>query len=400
MRTQSLFLAAIVCGIIHAANIVLCASEMPWIVVPGGKRTDGEWLGGAFAGKHFVQFIALDQNERPRPEIAQAWVKHLTTAIREKDQRHLLTVGLVDWSLDRPGLTSGFVPAKIADDIDFLCVHLYPEKGKLDKAFETLAGFSVGKPVVIEGTYPHHLQGICADKEAIYWSFTTTLVKTDLSGKLLKKVPVANHQGDLCYHDGKLYVAVNLGKFNDPKGNADSWVYVYDAATLKELARHEVQEVFHGAGGIGIRNGHFFVVGGLPDGVEENYVYEYDAKFKFQKKHVIKSAHTYLGIQTATFAHDRWWFGCYGDPKILLVTDADFQMKGRFEFDCSLGIVGLPDSRFLSATGQCEKDKGCMGSVRIAVPDEKNGLKFLGRGDLQRPALRPGKPLRGHAEQG
>lgn len=26
--------------------------------------------------------------------------------------------------------------------------------------------------VTCEGTYPHHLQGICADKEAIYWSFT------------------------------------------------------------------------------------------------------------------------------------------------------------------------------------------------------------------------------------
>jgi hypothetical protein len=54
----------------------------------------------------------------------------------------------------------------------------------------------------------------------------------------------------------------------------------------------------------------------------------------------------------------------------------------------------------LSATGKCEKDKCCMGSVRIAVPDEKTGLKFLGRGNLQRPALRPGKPLRGHAAQG
>lgn len=230
--------------------------------------------------------------------------------------------------------------------------------------------------VTCEGTYPHHLQGICADNEAIYWCFTTTLVKTDLNGKLLKKVPVANHHGDLCFHEGKLYVAVNLGKFNDPKGNADSWVYVYDAATFKELARHEVQEVFHGAGGIGIRNGHFFVVGGLPDSVEENFVYEYDAKFKFQKKHVIKSGHTHLGIQTATFANDRWWFGCYGDPKILLVTDADFKMKGRYEFDCSLGIVALPDGRFLSATGKCEKDKGCTGSARIAVADEKAGLRI------------------------
>ncbi|MGC1272695.1 MAG: hypothetical protein WBC44_03235 [Planctomycetaceae bacterium] len=231
------------------------------------------------------------------------------------------------------------------------------------------------RDVTCEGMYQHHLQGICADKEAIYWSFTTALVKTDLDGKLLKKVPVANHHGDLCYHDGKLFVAVNLGKFNDPSGNADSWVYVYDAATLKELAHREVQEVFHGAGGIGIRNGHFFVVGGLPDGVEENYVYEYDVRLNFQKKHVLQSGHTHLGIQTATFANERWWFGCYGDPQILLVTDANFNLKGRHEYDGSLGIVGLPDGRFLSASGKCEKDKGCTGSARIAVADEKAGLR-------------------------
>ncbi len=231
--------------------------------------------------------------------------------------------------------------------------------------------------VTCEGTYQHHLQGICVGKDAIYWSFTTTLVKTDRNGKLLKKAPVVNHHGDLCFDEGKLYVAVNLGKFNDPNGNADSWVYVYDAETLKEIARHAVPEVFHGAGGIGVRNGNFFVVGGLPDGVEENYVYEYDARFNFQKKHVLASGHTHLGIQTATFAKDRWWFGCYGDPKILLVTDADFKMKGRFAFDCSLGIVGLPDGRFLSASGNCEKGKGCTGTVRIAVADEKTGLRIV-----------------------
>ncbi|MEZ6034030.1 MAG: CIA30 family protein [Planctomycetaceae bacterium] len=228
-----------------------------------------------------------------------------------------------------------------------------------------------------EGTYPHHLQGVCADEDAIYWCFTTTLVKTDMQGRLLKKVSVASHHGDLCHHDEKLYVAVNLGKFNDPAGNADSWVCVYDADTLKEIARHEVPEVFHGAGGIGFRAGHFMVVGGLPDGIEENYVYEYDGQFRFQKKHVIRSGHTHLGIQTATFAQDRWWFGCYGAPKVLLVTDADFQVKGRYEFDCSLGIEGLPEGRFMSASGQCEKDKGCTGSVQIAVSDEAKGLRYL-----------------------
>ena len=34
--------------------------------------------------------------------------------------------------------------------------------------------------VKCEGVYPHHLQGICTNKsDAIYWSFTTFLVKTD-----------------------------------------------------------------------------------------------------------------------------------------------------------------------------------------------------------------------------
>ncbi len=235
------------------------------------------------------------------------------------------------------------------------------------------------RAVACEGVYRHHLQGIAVDTAAIYWCFTTTLVKTDLHGKLLKKTAVADHHGDLCHHDGKLYVAVNLGEFNHPDGNADSWVYVYDAETLSEIARHPVPEVFHGAGGIGFREGHFFVVGGLPDGVPENYVYEYDGDFRFVKRHVIQSGHTHLGIQTATFAHDRWWFGCYGSPPILLVTDADFRMLGRHEFDCALGIEGLPEGHLYVANGVCG-GSGCTGNARPAVPDPHAGLRTLSDG--------------------
>jgi len=134
--------------------VVLCYDLMNEPVVPGGKRKGGDWLGPALGGKHFVQFITLDQDDRPRPDIARQWVKHLTAAVRERDKRHLITVGLVDWSLDRPGLTSGFVPEKLADDLDFVSVHLYPKKGKVNEAVETLAGFAVGKPVLIEETFP------------------------------------------------------------------------------------------------------------------------------------------------------------------------------------------------------------------------------------------------------
>ncbi|MCA8992874.1 MAG: cellulase family glycosylhydrolase [Planctomycetaceae bacterium] len=680
---------------------VFCYDLMNEPVVPGGDSKRDDWLGPGFAGKHFVQFITLDRAGRDRTEVARAWIKTLVAAIRKHDQRHLITVGLVPWSLDRPGLTSGFVPEKIADQLDFIAFHLYPEKGKLDEALDTLKGFAAtGKPVVIEemftlkcgadelgefidasqgkangwigfywgqtpdelrevntipaaitlswlelfqekgpqiiettaafeflnngvtahrgnsaefpentlpafesgiavgadwieldvfrtqdgklvvihdattkrvgdkdltvsqstynelqsvdvatefrkrqglsvaecppqniplleevlrlvmkqrrtrvsiqpkvdcvaeavelirelkaekwvgfnegnvdlmikvkqlapeipviwdrpadcdldvdlpiarehkfesmvvhhtgltaervqrirnagfevgawtvneademqrlldlgvqriytdypkrllalqaerryhnvaceGTYPHHLQGVCVDDSHIYWSFTTKLVKTDLEGHVLLKIPVANHHGDLCFHDGKLYVAVNLGKFNDPNGNADSWVYVYDAQSLKELSRHQTAEVFHGAGGIGFTNEHFFVVGGLPEGFQENFVYEYDRQFQFVKKHIVPSGHTLLGIQTATFANDRWWFGCYGDPKILLVTDDKFQMQGRYEFDCSLGIVPLPGGRFYVASGRCEQGKECTGRLQLAVPSEEFGL--------------------------
>lgn len=231
------------------------------------------------------------------------------------------------------------------------------------------------KPAACEGTYPRHLQGVCTDKrDSIFWSFTTKLVKTDRAGKVVKQVPVASHHGDLCFHDGKLFVAVNLGQFNDPQGNADSWVYVYDADTLKEIARQETNEVFHGAGGIGFSAGHFFIVGGLPDGVDENYVYEYDGQFDFVKKHVIESGHTHLGIQTATFAYDRWWFGCYGNPQILLVTDADFQLQGRYEFDCSLGIAAIGKERFLIGRGACTTKQGCTGRLVLAATNKERGL--------------------------
>jgi hypothetical protein len=133
---------------------VFCYDLMNEPVVAGGKRKPGEWLGGAFAGKHFVQFITLDAAGRAPHAVAGDWIRTLTQAIRQHDRRSLITVGLVDWSLDRPGLRSGFVPDKIAADLDFLCVHLYPKQGEVPKAIETLRGFAVGKPVVIEETFP------------------------------------------------------------------------------------------------------------------------------------------------------------------------------------------------------------------------------------------------------
>ncbi len=228
-----------------------------------------------------------------------------------------------------------------------------------------------------EGTYPHHLQGVCTDeKESIFWCFTTMLVKTDRSGKVVKQIEVGNHHGDLCFHDGRVFVAVNLGKFNDAQGNADSWVYVYDAGNLALLAKYKTPEVFHGAGGIAFHAGRFLVVGGLPQGTKDNYAYEYDGDFKFVKKHILDSGFTLMGIQTAAFANNHWWFGCYGEPKILLKADAALTKVERFEFDCSLGIVPVGSGKFLVARGTSSKETGCTGKLVLAEADAKRGLSL------------------------
>lgn len=225
---------------------------------------------------------------------------------------------------------------------------------------------------ICEGIYRHHLQGICTDDEAaLFWSFTTTLVKTDESGKVLNKIEVENHHGDLCYHDGKVYVAVNLGQFNRPAGQADSWVYVYRADDLGFVAKHAVPEVVHGAGGMAFHDGEFVVVGGLPEGLEENYAYIYSPEFVLLRRQVIDSGYTRMGVQTLAFAEGNWWFGCYGGR--TLKTDAEFQLQGDFGFDCSLGVVGLGDGRILVAKGSgTGEERG--GSVAIATIGDDGGL--------------------------
>lgn len=133
---------------------VFCYDLMNEPVVPGGVQRRDDWLGPAFADKHFVQFISLETKGRERPEIARDWIDRLVAAIRSQDEEHLITVGLVPWSLDRSGMTSGFIPERIAEPLDFLAVHIYPETDKLEDALETLRGFDVGKPIVIEETFP------------------------------------------------------------------------------------------------------------------------------------------------------------------------------------------------------------------------------------------------------
>lgn len=178
---------------------VFCYDLMNEPVVPGTRQKD--WLAPPFGDKYYTQFITLDPGNRSRQRVARQWLEQLVCAIRKNDRRHLITVGLTSFSLDQPGLTSGFVPEKISDCIDFLSVHLYPESGKLDEYKGILKKFNVGKPVVVAEVFPLYcsiseLESFIIDTKhlsagwiSFYWGRTTQELE---KGKTISEIVLKN----------------------------------------------------------------------------------------------------------------------------------------------------------------------------------------------------------------
>jgi hypothetical protein len=132
---------------------VFCFDLMNEPISPSGPRKPGEWRSGKLLGEYdFVQYIALAPAGRKREEIAQQWIRALTRAIRKHDPRTLITVGQLPW-VPQWGHLSGFLPEAVAPELDFVSVHIYPEKGQVAAALDGLKKFCVGKPVVIEETF-------------------------------------------------------------------------------------------------------------------------------------------------------------------------------------------------------------------------------------------------------
>ena len=133
---------------------VFCYDLMNEPISPGERREPSGWYSGALlGGLDFIQWISLDPAGRPRDQIARDWVRELAAAIRSGDRCHMITVGLLPTK--PPGVHfSGFIPAIIAPDLDFVSVHIYPETGKRDEAVAVLKDFVTSKPLIIEETFP------------------------------------------------------------------------------------------------------------------------------------------------------------------------------------------------------------------------------------------------------
>ncbi len=132
---------------------VFCFDLMNEPIAPASLRKPGEWRSGQLLGGYdFVQYIALAPSGRKREEIARQWIRAMTKAIRKHDNKTLITVGQLPW-VPKWGHLSGFLPEAVAPELDFVSVHIYPEKGKVAEALDGLKKFCAGKPVVIEETF-------------------------------------------------------------------------------------------------------------------------------------------------------------------------------------------------------------------------------------------------------
>ena len=210
------------------------------------------------------------------------------------------------------------------------------------------AALKYGSQIVCPGEYRGHLQGIATDGKSIYWVFSRDIVRTGFDGRILAKRAMPYHSGDPCWHEGRLYVPVCQSGFNRKlKAGAVSknYVYVFDA-DLKLLEKRHIPEVEFGAGGIAVRDGRFFVVGGRPDGLPGNTIYEYGADFELLARHEADFDST-KGIQTVNYASGKWYFGCYGTGGLTVETDEEFRVTRRLRPGSSIGLAILPGGKVL-----------------------------------------------------
>lgn len=135
------------------SRAIFCFDLMNEPILPG-QKPETEWLAGELAGKHFVQRISLDLAGRTRLEVARDWVNKLTGAIREIDQRHLITVGVIPWAHVFKGAKPLFYSPEVGGPLDFVSVHFYPKQDDVAGALAALEVYNIGKPLVVEEFFP------------------------------------------------------------------------------------------------------------------------------------------------------------------------------------------------------------------------------------------------------
>lgn len=155
---------------------VFCYDLMNEPIV-SGQRKDG-WYTGEFGGYEFLQRLSLDQTNRSLDEITREWTHTMVSAIRRHDAKHLITIGMLPaWGLS---------PKVAGPELDFIAVHIYPNAAKVNEAIANLKQFDIGKPIVVEETFPLSC-GVAEEREFLLKSRG---IATGWIGQYPKESPV------------------------------------------------------------------------------------------------------------------------------------------------------------------------------------------------------------------
>ena len=232
-----------------------------------------------------------------------------------------------------------------------------------------VAGLPDVKEIRLEGEYSGHLQDVWYDGgKYLYWAHTLDLVKTDLRGKIVKRVKVDGHHAGLQVKDGKVYVAVCImqGKTGG-KTTPECRVTVgeYDAETL-DLVKMHVTDIHDRSGSLAILDDGTFLVGCLrPQDIAPTQVrfHHLDKDFKLIRSYVIDNAPVKLGIETLRRKGEFLYLGMYGgdkDGKRLdfdtIKLDRDYKEVWRGRLDMSYGAIEDGGRLWLAKTGRRKSD--------------------------------------------
>lgn len=231
-------------------------------------------------------------------------------------------------------------------------------------ALLSLGGFAAlpdVKEIVLEGEYSGHLQDVWYDgKDTLYWAHTHVLLKTDLTGKVLRSQKVKGHNAGLELKDGRLFVAIcPMQSTTHGKTTPDCRVTVgeYDAETL-ELVKLHTTDINDRSGSLAIMPDGSFVIGCLrPSDITKTQVrfHHLDKDFKLIRSYVLDNVPVKLGIEVIKRQGDFLYLNMYGEPATIKL-DKDFKEVWRGNLKGSMGLVFDGDWNWVGVSNRKAKD--------------------------------------------
>ena len=201
----------------------------------------------------------------------------------------------------------------------------------------------------VNKTWCGHVQGMCANSNALYFAYHTQIVKTDWLGRLVKRVEVPRHTGDICLWNGRLYTAVCHADTGKGRGR----IQVYD----EELNFLDETYMARPGDGITCVDGVLYVGLG-PAGTKEqpyrgNWYGKFDATTLKPLCEPFRLDHGYdcsSGVQNMTTDGTYIYANYYcpdetADTPCFIVFDKDMNVKGAHVFGWRQGVDVVPGGK-------------------------------------------------------